>query len=104
MSDASGSGDDPPGEYAPDRELLRRFFGADGRLLTMPTRHLKRLSVLDHVAQRFELGRTYDEREVDAILKAVHEDHAALRRYLVDDGFLTREAGVYWRSGGTFAI
>jgi hypothetical protein len=24
-----------------------------------------------------------------------------LRRYLVDDGFLSREAGIYWRSGGT---
>jgi hypothetical protein len=60
--------------------------------------------VLDHVAQRFELGRTYPEREVDAILKSVHDDHAALRRYLVDDGFLTREAGVYWRSGGTVDV
>ena len=87
-----------------DKQTLRRFFGADGRLHTMPTRHLKRWVVLDHVAQRFELGRTYPEREVDAILKSVHDDHAALRRYLVDDGFLTREAGVYWRSGGSVDV
>ena len=33
-----------------------------------------------------------------------HPDHAALRRYLVDEGFLTRDAGFYWRSGGTVAI
>ncbi|WP_245927174.1 DUF2087 domain-containing protein [Nocardioides silvaticus] len=84
-----------------ESETLRRFFSADGRLHTMPTKHVKRRFVLDHVAQRFEPGRKYAEREVDAVLKEVHEDHAALRRYLVDDGFLTREAGIYWRSGGT---
>lgn len=87
-----------------DRELLRRFFAPDGRLLQMPTRHLKRRAVLDHVAQRFEPGLTYAEAEVDAVLKNIHDDHAALRRYLVDEGFLTREAGVYWRSGGTVEI
>jgi hypothetical protein len=87
-----------------DSETLRRFFAPDGRLHTMPTRHLKRRFVLDRVAQRFEPGRKYGEREVDTVLKEIHDDHAALRRYLVDDGFLTREAGVYWRSGGTVEV
>lgn len=89
---------------ADDRELLRRFFSPDGRLLQMPTRHLKRRVILDHVAQRFEPGLTYPEAEVDALLKEVHDDHAALRRYLVDEGFLTREDNVYWRSGGTVEV
>ena len=31
-------------------------------------------------------------------------DHAALRRYLVDEGFLTREESVYWRTGGTVEV
>jgi hypothetical protein len=30
----------------------------------------------------------------------VHADTAALRRYLVDDGFLSRDHGEYWRTGG----
>jgi hypothetical protein len=42
----------------------------------------------------------YPEREVNALLAAWHPDVAALRRYLVDEGLLTRDAGVYWRSGG----
>jgi hypothetical protein len=29
-----------------------------------------------------------------------HPDVAALRRYLVDEGLVTREVGMYWRSGG----
>ena len=86
------------------RQVLRRFFSADGRLLDLPTRHAKRLVVLDHVAQRFEPGRRYDWREVDALLKQVYDDHAALRRALVDEGFLTRESDVYWRSGGTVEV
>jgi len=86
------------------QETLRRFLSPDGRLHTIPTRHVKRQVVLDHLAQSFELGRVYPEREVVAILTRFHEDHAALRRYLVDDGFLTRRDGYYWRSGGTVEV
>lgn len=84
--------------------ILERFIGADGRLHTMPSKRAKRLVVLDHVAQSFELGKVYPERDVDAILKGFHDDHAALRRYLVDEGFLTRDDGHYWRSGGTVEV
>lgn len=87
-----------------DAIVWARFFSADGRLLDMPRRRAKRLAVLDRVAQRFEPGRKYLERDVDAALKEVFDDHAALRRYLVDEGFLTREHNVYWRSGGTVAV
>ncbi|MDF9716964.1 DUF2087 domain-containing protein [Nocardioides sp. ChNu-153] len=67
----------------------------------MPTKRAKRLVVLDHVVQAFELGVVYPETEVNAVLRRFHPDVAALRRYLVDDAFLTRDAGHYWRSGGT---
>jgi len=83
-----------------EQAILDRFF-REGRLVLMPTRRAKRLVVLDQVAQVFELGRTYPEPEVNALLAEVHPDVAALRRYLVDEQFLTREGGVYWRSGGT---
>ena len=73
----------------------------EGRLERMPVSWDKRRVVLDQVARVFAPGRRYPEREVDVMLKAFHADHAALRRYLVDEGFLTRDAGTYWRSGGT---
>ena len=84
--------------------VLRAFLGPDGRLLSIPSRHAKRLVVLDHLAQRFEPGRRYDEVEVNRELRSVHEDVAALRRYLVDEGFLSRESGTYWRTGGTVPV
>ncbi|HEY3732791.1 MAG TPA: DUF2087 domain-containing protein [Streptosporangiaceae bacterium] len=78
-----------------------RPFLQDGRIITMPAKRARRLLLLDCIAQEFEPGRQYPEAEVDKILKAAHDDHAALRRYLVDEGFLSRKAGLYWRSGGT---
>ena len=87
-----------------DDRVLRNFLTVDGRLHTIPTRHSKLLIDLDHIAQSFEPGRTYPEREVNAIIGRFHPDHAALRRYLVENQFLTREDSVYWRSGGTFDV
>lgn len=84
--------------------VLRAFLAPDGSLHTIPTKHRKRLVVLDHIAQSFEPGRVYPEAEVDQILWRFHPDHAALRRYLVENDFLTREDGHYWRSGGTFEV
>lgn len=73
----------------------------DGRLVHMPTKRSKRLDLLDHLAQRFEPGRRYSEREVNALLVEVSEDYVTLRRYLIDERFLDRADGEYWRSGGT---
>lgn len=84
----------------PADDVLSRFV-QDGRIVIMPTKHTKRLVVLDHVVQAFDLGTTYPETEVNRILMGYFDDYVALRRYLVELGFLTREANVYWRSGGT---
>ncbi|WP_395658408.1 DUF2087 domain-containing protein [Nocardioides sp.] len=87
-----------------EQQVLRTFFDDDGSLRTIPTRHAKRLVVLDRLAQEFEPGERYAEAEVNLVLHRFHPDHAALRRYLVENGFLAREAGVYWRSGGTVDV
>ncbi|MGC4109163.1 MAG: DUF2087 domain-containing protein [Nocardioides sp.] len=87
-----------------DERVLSSFLGPEGRLRTIPTKHAKLLVVLDHLAQAFEPGRTYPEAEVNEILLGFHPDYAALRRYLVENGFMTREDNVYWRSGGTFDV
>jgi len=82
-----------------DEAVLRTFFRA-GRLVEIPTKETKRRIVLERIALEFEPGVRYDERTVNAIVGRFHVDHAAIRRYLVDGGFLAREAGEYWRSGG----
>lgn len=84
-----------------DPERVLRTFVRDGRLVAIPASHGKRQAVLDLLAQQFEPGQRYSEGEVNDILHRWHDDTASLRHYLVDDGYMTREAGVYWRSGGT---
>ncbi|HEX2050309.1 MAG TPA: DUF2087 domain-containing protein [Actinomycetota bacterium] len=88
----------------PDDVKVLRSFVRGGRLQSIPVAHSKRLVVLDHLAQEFEPGRRYDERAVNSILSRFHDDVAALRRYLVDEGFLTRDRGRYWRTGGRFEV
>ena len=80
--------------------VLRTFLRG-GRLTQIPMQHSKRLVVLDHICRVFEIGVRYPEREVNALLRAFHDDYAALRRYLVEEGFLARDHNVYWRTGGS---
>jgi hypothetical protein len=86
---------------APREAAVLRAFLRDGRLVSIPAVRSKRLVVLDHVCKVFEIGVRYPEAEVDVLVRAFHDDYAALRRHLVDEGFLTRESGTYWRTGGT---
>ncbi len=88
------------GVVDPAEEAVLRAFFRSGRLTHFPVAHGKLTIVLRHVVTAFEVGVRYPEREVNALLSAFHPDYAALRRYLVDEGLLTREAGVYWRTGG----
>lgn len=92
---------DEHSEQPPDVGRVLRSFVHDGRLVSIPAVHSKRLVVLDWLAQRFEPGRHYSEEMVNLVLAQVHPDTAALRRYLVDDGFLDRDGGMYWRAGGS---
>lgn len=83
--------------------VLRNFV-SDGRLRQIPVNKAKRRVVLDWLALRFEPGKTYPERDVNLLLGMAHDDVAALRRYLVDEEFLERRDGFYWRAGGTFEV
>src|SRR4051812_42443879 len=96
----------PQPQLDPDRQrdLVLRTFITDGRLSQIPAAHGKRLIVLEHIVSSFEPGVRYPEREVDAILRAWHDDHAALRRYLVEAGLMSRDQNVYWRSGGPVVL
>jgi hypothetical protein len=88
---------------AREAAVLRTFM-PDGRLVQLPSSRSKRLVVLDQISRVFEPGVSYPERDVNAMLSAFHPDYAALRRYLVDEAFLARDAGSYWRIGGTVEV
>jgi len=88
------------GAASEDDEAVLRAFFRDGRLTEVPAKESKRRIVLERIALQFEPGLDYDEKTVNAIVGRFSTDHAALRRHLVDEGFLDRDHGRYWRSGG----
>jgi hypothetical protein len=76
----------------------------DGQLCAIPRRRSARLAVLDLVAGEFEPGERYSEKTVNSVLSRYYPDYCTLRRYLVDEEFMDRQDGTYWRVGGTVDI
>jgi len=95
--------DSPPGgeplrRLSPEEKVVRSFF-RDGRLVSIPAKPSKRDLLLPVILDRcFPEDRPYEEKEVNMRLALLHQDVAALRRYLVDGGWMTREAGIYRRT------
>ena len=96
-----------------ERQILNTFFQKEGvrevkledgtvqviqhRLKEIPTQRKKQVVVLRRLAQEFEPGLHYTEREVNEILRRFHPDFATLRRYLVDNKLMDRDTRLYWR-------
>lgn len=92
------------GAATDDEEAVLRTFFRNGRLTEIPMKQGKRRIVLERIALEFEPGRHYDEKEVNVIVGRFFNDYAAIRRYLVDEGFLDRDHGDYWRTGGRVEV
>ncbi|MDJ0954114.1 MAG: DUF2087 domain-containing protein [Acidimicrobiia bacterium] len=84
-----------------EKQVLARFFSGS-RLVEIPASRSKRRLVLERLAQEFEPGFRYQERDVNFTLQLFHSDYASLRRYMVEEGIMTRAEGVYWRTGGRY--
>jgi hypothetical protein len=79
-------------------KVLKAYLNVDGSLREIPSQPGKRRVILMYILLSFDVGQNYTEKEVNMILKRFHEDHASLRRYLVDTGLLRREGdgSRYW--------
>lgn len=83
-------------DAAYEREVLASFIKY-GRLTALPVQNKKREIVLCHISQRFERGRDYPEKEINAEILKLHDDYCTIRRELVGFGFFTRDHEVYRR-------
>jgi hypothetical protein len=81
------------------RKVLKNFLNADGTLKQIPPMGNKLLIILNFIVDAFAFDANYTEKEVNTILRRFHIDTAALRRYLVDYGLMSRESDGtrYWR-------
>lgn len=80
---------------------LPPFFDPDGRLLSLPAKHKKKLLALWYLAGKLEAGRQHAEAELNALLDAwtCFHDPATLRRELYNRRLLNRTAELAWRIG-----
>jgi hypothetical protein len=81
---------------APD---LERYF-VNGRLAGLTVDHTVKLRLAPLLARLLPDDRVLSEAEVNAVLNQVHDDHAYLRRMLVDCGQLTRDGSAGYRRAG----
>ena len=82
-----------------DKKVLRDYT-LNGAIPRLPTKEARWLVILRWLASKFEPGERYTEKQVNAVLVAVNEDYATLRRNLIEYGFMRRERGgsTYWRT------
>ena len=74
--------------------VVNTFFH-NGRLLKLPAQYKKRRIVLAEFVPMFQSGVEYEERQVNEIISTRAEDYCTIRRLLVEEGFMSRAAGVY---------
>lgn len=78
---------------------LERYF-ANGRLTELTVDHSVKLKLAPMLAKLLPDDRALTEAEVNDLLNQVHDDHAYLRRMLVDFGQLTRDGSANYRRAG----
>jgi len=89
----------PKKTAANDKRLDPYFpYGLNGPLASLPGKDKPRRQVMAVIAQHFQPGTTYHEKEINDILSRIYEDHVTIRRYLIEYGILDRkpDGSEYW--------
>lgn len=77
-------------------KVVSTFFRYD-KLVSIPAQRKKRRICLEVIAESFEPGRAYDEKEVNEILLRFHDDYCTIRREMICEGIMQRAGGLYTR-------
>ena len=77
-------------------KVIRAFFEY-GKLRSIPVQRKKKLICYEEIASLFEIGRVYEEKEVDDIISPVHEDYCTIRRDMIGEGIFRRDGSKYVR-------
>lgn len=76
------------------KKVLDAFFKGK-RLIQIPVQQKKREIVLSEIMKDFGQSRDYPEAEVNEIIKKRYDDFCTVRRWLVSDGFMSRDHEKY---------
>ncbi|PHS32063.1 MAG: transcriptional regulator [Alkaliphilus sp.] len=73
-------------------DLLSRFMSKNNKIKCLPAKLAKRREIVKYMAEKFEFGKIYAEKEINQIITNCieFEDYVLVRRELCDFGFLRR--------------
>ncbi len=85
---------------AEEEKIIQAVFKsiAPLKLKVFSSREKKKIVILRKIAEQFDKDKRYSEKEVNVILKAIYDDFATIRRYLIEYGFMerTNDCREYW--------
>jgi len=80
---------------------IKSFLDKNGRLISLPAKHKKKLIALWYLAEKIEAGRQYSEIQINDLLNewTLFRDPATLRRELFNKRLLNRtpDCNSYWK-------
>ena len=83
-------------EQAYRKKVIDAFFEY-GKLKSIPAQRKKERICLEEMAKSFEVGKVYDEKEVNEIIMQYFDDYCTLRRDMISYGIMSREGIKYTR-------
>ena len=94
---ASDGEDEQEKRDAAYRQKVIDSFFEYGRLKSIPAQRKKERICLEEMAKSFELGKVYEEPEVNEILLRFHEDYCTIRRDMISEKIMERTGTTYIR-------
>lgn len=81
-----------------EKENIIKNYIKNDKIINIPRAEKKKIIILQYLLQKFQRNKRYTEKEVNEVIKSMHEDFATLRRYLIEYGFMAREnnGSIYW--------
>lgn len=78
------------------QKVIDSFFEY-GKLKSIPAQRKKERIILEEIVKAFEFDRIYSEREVNIIIADFYDDFCAIRRDMIAEKLMDRDASGYWR-------
>jgi hypothetical protein len=85
---------------AEEEKIIQSMFSSVDplKLKTFSAKEKKKIVILKKISEQFDKNKRYSEKELNSIIKEIFEDFAAIRRYLIEYGFMerTNDCKEYW--------
>jgi len=78
------------------QKVIDSFFEY-GKLKSIPAQRKKERSCLEEMAKSCDIGKEYEEQDVNEILLAFHEDYCTIRRDMIAEKIMERNGTIYIR-------